>query len=552
MADSGFTITGWRGLWVLALLLLGLQVLTISGVGSVDAYYYFNDLETGDLFMLCHPHHLAYELVGKVWFEGWRLLGYGGRSALPLKLMSLFAAAGALLVFGKTLQLLFPRGALPYLLILLLGMSYLPWHYATEGEPVEFFLFFSCWIIYLLVRLYEQDEVRTRDAWLLGLATSLGVLFHQALVFAVAIVLVVLWRRAGPVSRTRLSLIYLAVTGMLVAIPYFVAGLLILEEFTPGKLLLWSSGYLDEFAGSYGGGHNFQPGVILRGVAGAFLGGSALKPYLYGQLPRDSGFLRALLPFAVLFTVLGAGLLALALRWRRLESSRREPLLVVLLFTAVFTAAAIYWEPVSRKFWAPMVPGLLLLVGAGWQALGSGRVRNAALATLALALLLGNLYGGILHKHGMRDTRQELSLRLQEIYRPGDLVVLKGNRLWQSLDYLFRDIRSLGVMIYANPAWAVADTTLSHAARALRETLWRGNTGYVSSEVRDDLLAALPEMMPEVMPEMGTESGMEIETANPQQSGPAHLVQTRLFSFADSEQMELVYDLYRLKLVPTE
>jgi len=535
MAEQPTSVTGRLGFWILIGLLFCLYVLTISRVSSVDAYYYFNDLEKGDLYELCHPHHLAYELVGKAWFEGWRMLGYGGRSAWPLKLMSLFGSVGALVLFGKTLQLLFPRGYVAFGLLLVLGLSYLPWHYATEGEPVAFFLFFACLNIYFLVRLNGKDKVGVHDAARVGFASGLGVLFHQALVFALPIALVILWRRSAPTSRLRVTMVFIVIAGIVVVVPYLVAALLIFGGETPQKFLLWSTGYLDEFAGGYGRSHNFVPTVILRGFATAFLGGTALKTYLYGQAPKDMGFVKALFPFLVLFGALGGGLVALLFRWRRWGVTTRRTLAIMLIFTAVFTVATIYWEPSNRKFWAPTMPGLILLAGAGWFIVRNGnrpmgRVRyglDAGLSGLVLLLLLGNLFGGILHKHQMRDEQQELSLKLQKIYQSGDLVVMQGDRLWQSLDYHFQDIHSIGIIAYSNPEWVAADTTLHYAARAMRMVLMKGHTGYVSSGVSDEFLAFLHEAM--------ADTGEQ-------------LVQSHLFSFADSEQLDLVYDLYDLKL----
>ncbi len=508
-------------------LLLILYTATFSGVSSVDAYYYFGNIDSGSLASLCHPHHLAYLLVGKGWFMLWRIFGYHGTALLPLKQMSLFGALGVLILFARTLSVLFPRGVAASCLLLALGTSYLPWHYSTEGEPVIFFQFFSLWILYLLVRWYFEPEPASGLAWKLGLAVGLGTLFHQSLVFAVPLSVAALLHRGQPSARISLLGKFLLPALILIAVPYIGLGFAVTNSHDPRTLVAWSTGYLDEFSGTYGLARNLHPRPILSGLASAFLGGTALKPYLLQHKPFDAGFLLAVSVFIFVLGSVGAGLLAVIFSLRRFEPPLRRGLLAVAVFTGVFLAAAIYWEPGNRKFWAPVEPGLIILMGAGLMGMPrlgpriilSRRMGKTVLGLLCLVLVVGNLGGGILHKHRAKDLESKLALGLLEIYQPGDLLVMPADRLWQSVDYNFPEIRSAGVFAYANPAWAAQDTTMDFAAKSLWQTLTAGKTGYVSSRVEKDLSARI--------------------AALAQAAGdPAHgkLKKTFLFRFNDFEQ----------------
>ena len=485
-------------------LLLVLYMATVSGVGSVDAYYYFGNVRGGDFRELCHPHHLAYLPLAYGWYGLWQALGYGGSPFIPMKLMSLFGAAGVLAGFARLVRLLFRDGAFAYALFLVLGLSYLPWHYATEGEPVIFFHCFSIWILYALLLVQLAPRVTAEDAWRLGLFVGLGTLFHQSLVFAVPMGLVVIATRTTGGERWRRLGLFAVTAGTVVGVPYVVLGTAVVGHFSPRDLVAWSCGYLDEFADAYGTSHNLLPRVVVTGLLSTYLGGSALKSYIYGGKPADAVYYLALVPPAIVAATLGLGLSALAWRWRRLEAERRTLLGLVALFTVVFLAAAVYWEPGSRKFWASILPGLVLLTGAGLCGIRRQETRfpacapwsTAIVALLAATLLVGNLTGGILHKHRTRDTEQPLTLALLEVFRPGDLLVMPGNRLWQSIDFHFPEMTSAPVMDYVNPAWAARDTTLAFAARSLWATLQRGGTGYVASSVDRKVRLALTRGMP--------------------------------------------------------
>lgn len=502
--------------------LLALYVATFSSSSSVDAYFYYANIDNGPFAMICHPHHLAYLLVGKAWVVLWQTLGYNGGALLPMKIMSLLGALGFLTVFKKLVTLVIPGRRAAHFTFLAMACSYLSWHYATEGEPVIFFQFFSVWILYLLVRWYCEPVLTKRMALEMGVVASFGTMFHQALFFAIPLYALVMIHRGDQSSRVAFLARLLVPVFFLVGVPYLAIGHAITHSFDPRDLIAWATGYLDEFTGVYGA-NNLNAKLIMRGVSSAFLGGSALKPYFYNGQAHDLRFYMAMATQVLAMLLVGTGVVLCILRWRALDILQKKKLMVVGVFTLIFSVAAIYWEPGSRKFWAPVTPGLLLLAGTGWAELGGlsrktslpPRLCESALGLLFLVLLVGNLKGGILHKHQAEDLEQGLALGLLEVVQPGDLLVMQADRLWQSVDYNFPEIRNVGVVEYVNKDWAAADTTLNFAAQSMWETLQDGDTGYVSSSVEARLVSQ--------MEKITASSGGSIE-------------KNFLFKFADHEQ----------------
>src|SRR5688500_6200420 len=95
----------WIAPAVLVAVALALYLTTLSHVHTFDALSYIRDVDgrTGFFF---HPHHLLYSPTGWLFWQGWRLLGYGGNSELPLKVLNSLATAGcAVVVYQLALRL---------------------------------------------------------------------------------------------------------------------------------------------------------------------------------------------------------------------------------------------------------------------------------------------------------------------------------------------------------------------------------------------------------------------------------------------------------------
>lgn len=490
-------------LWILAGLICGLYAVTISRSSTIDALYYYNDLESGDFRLLLHPHHLIYEPLGKLVFEASRLCGYTGRSDIPLQLMSLYGSLGALVLFGLSLFRLGIRGHMALLSTAIFGVCYLPWHFATQGEPAAFFLLFSCWLIYQLLGLVKDQVTGPHQTARLALIWSFGILFHQAMILAAPVVLWVLLRSSRPACRYTNLGILSGILLLLVGVPYVAASAWVTGHLSLINLIRFATGYLEEFSHVYGRSIHLQPVTVLRGLAASILGGTALKSFVYSDQRLNLRLVLAIVPFVLVGAGFFIGVVRLLFSYQAMKTIRRSQIGVLVFFALIFMASAIYWEPANRKFWAPVLPCLIMLATLGfgsWFPVEKPTFRalwpRLVMALLLPVLLLGNLSGGILDNCRCRDDRIKLGLQLRTIYTPGDLVILPDCRLWQSLDYYFPDIRSHGILEQSTPDRMGGSDALQNVAKDLRDTLQAGGNVYVSSSLCRRLLGTLASVQP--------------------------------------------------------
>ena len=75
------------------------QYFNFDGVACAGA------VELSDFKHLVHGNHLAYGVLGWLFDQAWRLLGYGGRALLPLQVLDgMLGAAGAAVFAGILLR----------------------------------------------------------------------------------------------------------------------------------------------------------------------------------------------------------------------------------------------------------------------------------------------------------------------------------------------------------------------------------------------------------------------------------------------------------------
>ncbi len=495
-------------------------LLTRSRVASIDALYYFRDMTSAWGGHFLHPHHLLYEPAVKLWCEMWWALGYGGAADSLVKSFSLIGSLGALIAFARCAVLLVGRGFLGWVFLLCFGFSYLPWHYASQGEPVAFFLCFSCLNLYLLLDLLGRTEATPGSVRWLGLANVFGVLVHQALIFVIPISAVVIWFRTPPGSRSGRVALFLVICLGAVLLLYGLGALVALDRVDPVRFLAWSTGYLEEFAGVYGRADLIFSTAALRGLTLAFLSGNALKAYFFEGAIPGTGYWLALVPIGVLAVFLVWGLVLALIFARTAGGERRRQLLLLLAFAAVFGAAAIWWEPGNRKFWAPVVPCLLLLAGLGWgqrpqtRAGRLGVVSRLVPLVVVCGLLAGNLLGGILPKHRRSDEQQPLLTNLRQMYREGDVVILREDRLWLCVDYHCPQMTVFGVPPPRSDRYDPEQSILAAAGEAAAVALGSGSRVFITSELAPEVQTRLAVLLPETAPQV--EQRQLFEFADPE------------------------------------
>lgn len=490
-----------RAWWPAPAAVVVLYLLTRQHIFTIDSLFYLWNVEHADWRALMHPHRLAVEPLLRGWWRLWQAAGWSGGAVLPLQVFNTLVTAVALAVGGRLIHDLTrstagattPHRAATLMATgwwSLLVLSYLPWHQATQAEGLPLFLLAGTSCLLWAVRLaMRPDDLPPRRRTALGLALLItgSVLVHQSLVLWAPLLAGMLAWRAPAGHRLQLAAIALAPAALVVAASYAAVGILVLGLDSPAALARWCVIYGEEFADRCGSVHLLFSWDVVRGLSAAFLTGAPLKPYVFGERSADLALVSRLLPFVLVGILLIAALARLPRLWRAadLAPARRAAfsLLVLMAMSALFAG---WWEPANRKFWAPVLPGLVALAALGWQLRpGPGgmieRFRGAAPLAVALAVGVTNLAGAIWPAHWRHDADQPLLGYLEAHIRSGDTVILAESRPWQCAVY-FRP--SLPVHGIPGP-WSDRDdpehTVLRAAVADARRALEHGAQLYVAS-----------------------------------------------------------------------
>ncbi len=485
----------------LALLVSGaFWLLTRQHVLTIDSYYYLQDAESAPWRQLWHPHHLLLEPLLRLYWNLWGWFAWPERAVLPFQLLSVATMLAALALAARMLRAVLGRTLATPLWWLLVAGSYQAWYFGTQAEGVpQYALMGAVYLVWAaeLPARAARAPLGRREALLLAATIAAATLLHQALVLPAPLLAAMLAREAPPGQRLRLGALCLGVAAAVVLAVSVPAGARVTGSLAPATLWDWLTGYREEFARCCGSWRLLISPDVPRGLGAAFFTGDPLAPYVFGERPLDAAFLLRLAPPAMLASVLLGGLLGLPRAWRARDPIQRRALLNLAMVVLVGTLFAGWWEPANRKFWSPVLPGLVALAAVGWQAWWPRWPRaRAALPVLLAALMVGyNLVGAILPRHRTHDARQPLVEYLVRRTAPRDAVVLVEDRVWLAAGYWQPERTIHGLpgprSSRGDARQSVVQAAAADAVRALRE----GATLHVTR-------AAWPELQPWLPPRL--------------------------------------------------
>jgi len=201
------------------------QYFNFDGIACATA------VELSDFKHLVHGNHLAYGILGWLFDQGWRLLGYGGRAILPLQVLDGILGAAGAAVFASIL-LRAGRGVREALLgAAALAVSQAWWFWSLEAQ------------VYMLGALFAALAAREALAdspspELLGLWHAGAVLGHAGHVMALPALVFMLTRKRGWSGVPRYGGV---LAGILLA-SYAAAGISAVRPQTFAELRLWLLG----------------------------------------------------------------------------------------------------------------------------------------------------------------------------------------------------------------------------------------------------------------------------------------------------------------------
>lgn len=478
--------------WLLAGAYAAITLALAARTFTIDGLYYLGDMRTVDWGLLLHPHHVLMEPFYLAWTRIWP-----GSDIAALQTLATLLTCAGLVVIAPAVARLLPRPPLAVLTLAWLAASNLVWLQATQPDAGPWFWFFSAVNAAWAVRLCAR-EPGPRTALALATTTALGVLFHQSLALAAPVLAAILGANARPGRRLRLAIGMLGLTAAIVLAVYVAAAAMVTGSLAPRALWQWATGYREEFAGRCGQLGLMVSAAVPRGLGTALLSGEPLKAYVYGHRAPDLGLVLALAPFAIVAALLAAGLAGAAVHGRRAPSPERRELLALGALGVVAAVFAAWWDPSQRKFWAPVLPGLIVIAVWGWDRLlarrRAGRLATGGLAVVVALTVVWNLAAGVLPKHRTDDARQPLLTFLRQEVGPGDTVILQEDRIWQCATYFVPTAPVFGIPGPRSDRLDAEQTVWHAAVAAATASFEHGGRVWVAGSQLDRLREALGDL----------------------------------------------------------
>ena len=447
-------------LGVLALIAtIYLSTLAVNHSEAEDSLWYANAITRGSIAYQFHPNHLLYNAVNRVFYTGWKALGYGADAELPAKVLNVLAALAILALVDDVARRARMSFGLRLTLLLTIAFSFGFWWYSVEVEAYVVPLVFAFLALRQLI-IVDGDFARWRGHVLLGIYTALTVLLHQQHLILGVVVLAgyaLMWRAhretmSLPRYLARVLLVG-AVSLSLIVAAYAVVIVGVLGRASLDGALGWlrSGGSF----GGYGDGLLLAAPRSLFGLGRAFVGGHYLfsfpavtallsralpnydlreETFLVQGFSRFGGVVLLVLTFALLAVVVALAIRATRQpRYGRAAGAPDDPALrtrrlagwILIAYLAAYGLFNAIFLPESVEVWVAVVPALALALYLLIARAAPGRPAQMMLAALAMLLFVVNFFGSVAPQlDPQRDYWRQRDSWLLDNAAPGDLVVL--------------------------------------------------------------------------------------------------------------------------------
>jgi hypothetical protein len=372
---------------------------------------------------LIHPNHLFYEVFGYVVYRIVRALGLQPRALTVLQVANSFLGALCAWLLFHMLRRSLRSLYLSCALTLLFAFSATWWKFATDANA------YVASVLFVLTSFCLILPGKRPRPWLLALAFSLAMCFHQlAVIFFPALVLG-LFLQAGALE-TKARIIVIIKFGLAAFVltfgAYYYCFYLATGTLGFKTLLRWMTSFSPDASFSFNASSNL--GYTLRGYARLFFGGrvNLLKGLLN---PFVVALIVALVALAALLVwTLIRNLKTLKTRWRRAlrsAAAARHSLLLCAAWIAVYTLFLFIWLPQHTFYRLFYLPAIILLAGlllAGGEALRPP-ARTYALALVVAVMSLSNFLFLIFpYAHTEKYAPLVLALEMNREWPPGTVV----------------------------------------------------------------------------------------------------------------------------------
>ena len=402
------------------------------------------------------PNHLLYLPFNRLVYDGFRLAGYTGNAALPMKVVSALAGAISLCLLLLILRQIGVTDRHGLAWVAVIASCYGFWSYSTQAETYTLPIPFLLLALMIFVGLAEGPFSPWQFFWF-GVSNALVTLLQQMHVVLYPVLIlapVVLWyrRRAEiPLSRLIAGLaVFGATSALMIGAAYFAVALGPLGMSDLATIINWSKGHGND--GPFSPVKWTNPIISIISIMHTIAGGHFMfgfdwfYEFVVRRIPHklmiEERYLATTLPATVRVACLVSAIMAslaglcfigpLFFTWRTPPNPARSlrslavdvfvwsSLLLTFLFTTIM-------EPATIEWWVAPLP--LAAVGlASLQARRScSRAWWPAGAVCAVGLFLANGFGAILPQSDLRADYWYLANGfLIRNALPGDVILTDG------------------------------------------------------------------------------------------------------------------------------
>ena len=420
-------------------------MLTLSKNYLGDGIAFLNLTESRTIELL--PNHMLYNAFIFLWYETWKLLGWKGNGIIPLQTFSAVWGAFSVGLVSFLVSRLSASARITLLVSIGFAASFSVWLFSTDVEVVTFPIAMNLIVFTLAIVPSARWLGKSRNVFLVGVATSAAILSYQTGVFMVLAVAAgfILRDFEGPLSKKRLLAVYLLTVAVLISGCYISVAHLVYKIGTVREFLHWEFGSAAlgaELGGTWGAPTRQSLPILIFGfirTLSAFPGtgtNAGIRTFLAFASSREKALF---ISYYVVFGSMVAYLcLAFFSKWRTLTDRYRGPLALFLVSGGFYALFALYWAPSDTGICSPLTVSwwgavALLLSSCGEGRTGSklfGRIPStpeAVALCLVCVMTVTNFFGAILPNKELRNNIEyRLALSLDSIARENDLIFTTG------------------------------------------------------------------------------------------------------------------------------
>lgn len=403
---------------------------------GADAVEYVLSINAGTPESLFHPHHLIYNPIGFVFGKALEGLGISISTTTLMQTVNSLAAATGLVLFFVILLRLSSKVTTSLIFTFLFAFSMALWEYAIEAEVYVFGLVFLISSLLLIIdSLSKGSEPKPSMLISLGVLGSFACLFHQMHILFMAVVFTFICLVGkGLLPRLKMTAYYFAPFVVLVGGSYLAIGYALNKLPNLASFYDWVTAYFHR--GEWGHFATLQLPLSAYGLQKSFFKASFLRDFfLTGNIDTKGTVL--LFFFGVGVMLLVALIIITVLKFNSIYKFQGRLVILLLVWSLVYGAFILWWDPPSHEFWMHILPPIWLLLLLGFKEWHFKKpICRLALPVALLGLLVCvNFVGDVLPNNNIKNNENyQLVLKLREQgISSGDLLLM--HRAWAINEY---------------------------------------------------------------------------------------------------------------------